>query len=624
MKKLLFLSVTLLFAATSFAATQVGPQPAPLPTILDSGGPDTYGYRWTDNDGGGGPTYNWIDISGIGVHVTDLADDNNVGPVPFGFTFPYYWYGVDHMWIGSNGYISFSYRTNFAHPFDVIPSVRVPNDLVAVLTGDLDFTDTSHTRTPACYYYSNNVDTFIVSWINVSEFSSDHSFRDSTHTFQLILAKRDSSLTFQYGENHGLFPSSGNLADLIGIENVVGQVGIQYLHNNTPANHLWHSGLALKFTVIPNPSFTFHDVGVLDGFHDGSGADFVHIGNPYTIRGIIKNFGTAGENNITLRCQVRRGTTIIYTHTDTVAHMDPAQVLTVDFDPAFTPDTIFMFKVTFTSTLTGDQNASNNTKTVELDSYRLPQQLRYDDDLADAGRSWNGNFSGFGLEFQVPEPVQITQASMNIYTADSTAPAALWVVPDDGNGHPNLGNLLFDDTITINSGVTGWYDVDLSSHNISFAANERFYIVEIHVRENTMQFGMDKTASNPLSYRGWEFTSGLSPDRERDSSDVMIKVMAITHTGINEEITPKSFSLSQNYPNPFNAQTNIRFTLVRPSDVSINIYNIVGQLVTNISGHYNAGANQVNWNASEVSSGVYFYRINVGSSTETRKMVLLK
>jgi hypothetical protein len=106
--------------------------------------------------------------------------------------------------------------------------------------------------------------------------------------------------------------------------------------------------------------------------------------------------------------------------------------------------------------------------------------------------------------------------------------------------------------------------------------------------------------------------------------DIMIKVLANTVTGINEEITPKSFSLSQNYPNPFNAQTNINFSLAVPSDVSINIYNIVGQLVKNISGHYNAGANKVNWNASDVSSGVYFYRINVGNATETRKMVLLK
>jgi flavoprotein len=136
---------------------------------------------------------------------------------------------------------------------------------------------------------------------------------------------------------------------------------------------------------------------------------------------------------------------------------------------------------------------------------------------------------------------------------------------------------------------------------------------------------MDQTATNPLCERGWEFTGGLSPDRNRDSVNIMIKVNASLGTeGVNEELVPKSFSLSQNYPNPFNAQTNICFSLSKASDVVINIYSITGQLVEKIKGSYPAGNNVVTWNASDKSSGVYFYRMNVGKNVEVKKMVLVK
>jgi hypothetical protein len=87
---------------------------------------------------------------------------------------------------------------------------------------------------------------------------------------------------------------------------------------------------------------------------------------------------------------------------------------------------------------------------------------------------------------------------------------------------------------------------------------------------------------------------------------------------------PKSFSLSQNYPNPFNAQTLINFSLLKESDVTFGIYNIAGQLVDVISGHFNAGGNSIAWDASKISSGVYFYKMTVGDLSETRRMVLVK
>jgi len=616
MRKFLVLSVMMMFvAAVSMAATNPSRFVEPLPQPLDNGGPDTYGYSWEDNDGGGPLPYNWIDITGNGVQVIGLADDNNIGPIPIGFQFPYYWYTVDHMWIGSNGYISFSSNANFAHPFASIPATTLPNDLVAVLTGDLDFTRPG----ALCYYYTNHADTFIVSWIDVPQFSNDHSQDDSTHTFQLILSAADSSLKFQYGENHGNFAEGGNLADVIGIEDEVGRVGLEYLEENLPSNHMWHNGLALRFHPVPDPNFVFHDFGVVDGFQEGSGAPYVHVDSSFIPRAHYKNFGTRAEDNLRVRCLIRRGSASVYDVSDTIPHLEPSEQLWLDFPSAFTPDRDTVYRVTFSATLTGDQNSANNSRILELDSYELPQDIRYDDNGAETGRSWNGDFSGFGVEFQVPEPVTIDIASFNVNTVTASGPAYVWIMPDSA-GRPDVNHILAGDTITVTT--AGWQNINFGWANLQFGANAKFYLVALHAFQTTFDFAMDQ--SPPLAYRGWEYTGGMAPDRDRGVSDIMFKVHADVGTGVSEEITPKSFSLSQNYPNPFNARTNIAFELVRSSDVSIGIYNIAGQLVGTINGRYPAGSNIVTWDASRVSSGVYFYRMTSERATETRKMVLIK
>jgi energy-converting hydrogenase Eha subunit E len=88
---------------------------------------------------------------------------------------------------------------------------------------------------------------------------------------------------------------------------------------------------------------------------------------------------------------------------------------------------------------------------------------------------------------------------------------------------------------------------------------------------------------------------------------------------------PDSYSLSQNYPNPFNPSTEIAFALPAKADVKLTIYNILGQEVTRlIDREMSAGKHVVNWDASQNSSGVYFYKIEAGDFTETRKMMLVK
>jgi len=89
-------------------------------------------------------------------------------------------------------------------------------------------------------------------------------------------------------------------------------------------------------------------------------------------------------------------------------------------------------------------------------------------------------------------------------------------------------------------------------------------------------------------------------------------------------VLPTQFAVQQNYPNPFNAKTLINFDLPVQSDVTISIYNIAGQLVETINGNYEAGHQQVTWNASDVASGVYFAKVATGDNAQTVKMTMLK
>jgi len=88
---------------------------------------------------------------------------------------------------------------------------------------------------------------------------------------------------------------------------------------------------------------------------------------------------------------------------------------------------------------------------------------------------------------------------------------------------------------------------------------------------------------------------------------------------------PDKFNLFQNYPNPFNPTTNIKFDIPKRSLVKLVIYNTLGEVVAMlVNVEMNAGSYQADWNASEYSSGVYFYKLVTDGFEETNRMVLLK
>jgi len=105
-----------------------------------------------------------------------------------------------------------------------------------------------------------------------------------------------------------------------------------------------------------------------------------------------------------------------------------------------------------------------------------------------------------------------------------------------------------------------------------------------------------------------------------------LQVIEFVPVGVNQpKELPLGYYLQQNYPNPFNPTTSVDFAIGKASNVKLTVYNVLGQTVaTLVDGRMSAGAHTVMFNASNLSSGVYFYRIEAGDFKLTKRMVLLK
>lgn len=627
MKKFMICALVVVFAVSgAYAAKNTFSLPI-IPIPADSSAqPDSFGYTWVDNDNDGSPVYNWVDIRTIGTQVEGLMDDNAVGPFDIGFDFPFYWYYVDHLYIGSNGYTSFSSNANYSQDFDMIPSHILPNDLCCPLAADLDFTY-QLVNDPRCFYYSNYVDTFIVSWIDAPEWPYPPDSLFSSHTFQMILCATDSSITFQYGRQTGNFQNPDG-ASQIGIEDILGRAGLRYMFNRLPPDRMPHDRLVIRIHPAPVPDFEIHDAGIVGTMNRTSGGIFVPLNQTITPKALVRNYGNTPENDIKVKCEVRKGFLEVFNDSLVIPHLEALEEIWVEMPTTYTLDEIDVYKVISKVILDGDQFYYDNKDTVEMRSYTLPMTLGYAD-TASGNYTWwiGGTGTGFANEFVMPEAVTVTGVSINYLTSGSIRPSYFYVIPADENGNPDEDNTLWGDTVTVyNPG--GWYTVYIP-RPINFQPGEKFFVSHI-TGGDSIGTGMD--TYRPLSNRGWENTGSYAPSRDRSANDICISVVCDVGVGIDdsESTLPVCFNLRQNYPNPFNARTEIGFYLSEKSEVSFEIYNIVGQKIKTLKNSMlEAGTHTVIWDGTNdaghvVSSGVYFYRLNAGEESQTKKMVMLK
>jgi len=134
----------------------------------------------------------------------------------------------------------------------------------------------------------------------------------------------------------------------------------------------------------------------------------------------------------------------------------------------------------------------------------------------------------------------------------------------------------------------------------------------------------------------YPFNIALFPDRvvvfENATESKGILSFAFNHpfgkdvpASEDKDNLPKQYDIWQNYPNPFNSSTSIKYALPEPAYVTIKIYNILGQLVTSLVNSYiSPGYHQAVWSTANISSGIYFYKIQAGEYSQAKKMLLLK
>lgn len=117
-----------------------------------------------------------------------------------------------------------------------------------------------------------------------------------------------------------------------------------------------------------------------------------------------------------------------------------------------------------------------------------------------------------------------------------------------------------------------------------------------------------------------------NPNYSRAKSiDIMTSFVPSAIRDVAGEKIPKEFELFQNYPNPFNPRTIIRYQLKESSEITLKVFNIAGQEVALLTkAQQQPGAYQLEWNASDLPSGIYYYQLGANNNLLTRKCLLLK
>ncbi|OJU08581.1 MAG: hypothetical protein BGN88_12240 [Clostridiales bacterium 43-6] len=135
-------------------------------------------------------------------------------------------------------------------------------------------------------------------------------------------------------------------------------------------------------------------------------------------------------------------------------------------------------------------------------------------------------------------------------------------------------------------------------------------------------FGTSTYSSEPSCSLNVPYSYENFLDETNTLPDIITKGVLV---GVKNNFdVPYSYKLF-NYPNPFNPSTKICFSLAKDSPVTLKIYNVIGQEVaTLVNSFYKAGEYEVEWNASRLAGGIYFYRIIAGDFSETKKTILLK
>lgn len=487
-----------------------------LPALLQAatGGPDQYGYIWKDSNEPGGPVYNWIDITQTGTLVTGLADDNVVGPIVLSTNIPFYWYDAKKIWIGSNGYIVLN-NSNIAAPFPQIPLAGGTNDYLAAFMTDLNFAGAGN---PAQVYVYDNLDSLVVSYINVPFWTVTSPGWTGSNTFQFIVNKQDSTITMQYQAMTGVSSSNGPIN---GIESLTGDIGLQAFNSTYPV-----AGYAVRYYNPPVPLLDVTDAAVEWLTAAGSkGLTVQRNGPALPLTAFVRNTGNQPVGQFTVRARVLYGFNQVLLDSAVVGPLSPGVSETVTFPSSFTaaaPGT-HSYQVSF-DPLPTELVASNNLLTQELVAYdtaQLATTVQWAGALDDGiGIGWNGGGGGVGTQVFPPYyPCYVGGTTVRIASNIGTAGYTMKVYDDDGpNG--THGTLLDSVFVPPASATQGDHIHPLAN---PFILNDGTLWVEWYMMGQNVNIAQD--VQPPASFRAYEVLGGVWAEyRDQDIADFHLGV----------------------------------------------------------------------------------------------------
>jgi|GEM_PF-346112 len=250
----------------------------------------------------------------------------------------------------------------------------------------------------------------------------------------------------------------------------------------------------------------------------------------------------------------------------------------------------------------------------EGDAYKIPGRIEMENyDKGDEGLAYYDLTAGNKFGFYRDDDVDIEQCT-------------------DTTGGYSLGDFQVGEWVEYSLNITeaGKYDVELRTATQSTGAKISIII------------GSKNIASNLAvpSTGGWQvWKSIILPGIQLAAGNTIMRITAngeyanlnyIEFTpsavdAVEDEKLPLEFSLAQNYPNPFNPSTNFEFNTAAQCHVTLKIYDILGnEVAALINNELPAGKHNIEFNASSLASGVYFYRLSAGTFQAEKKMILLK
>ncbi len=221
------------------------------------------------------------------------------------------------------------------------------------------------------------------------------------------------------------------------------------------------------------------------------------------------------------------------------------------------------------------------------------------------------------------------------YLIDDNSSLDLWIRCDDPIGHIQLR---FEDTDEDSAEHPWRMNVQVDDTIVPFDGEWQHFEIPLNEMEDQGSWDPDDEGwYDPEGLFDWthvqrfQLVSEIAPQTETELYFDDIRIIDPYDTGIKSPLEkPDHVELAQNYPNPFNPTTTIEFTLDKKSDVSLNIYNIQGELVRNLfSGKSLTGSHRVEWDGTNnlnnnVASGIYVYTLETNDRKISNRMVLLR